>query len=156
MSYGTFGQVAKNSDLYHTIIQKDSLLFNVGFNTCDMRPFENLLSKNFEFYHDKDGIADKNKFLQDLKNGLCKSPDDYHARRELDTTSSRIYALYKNGKIYGAIQEGNHLFYEKSKGNPEHFGGSAKFTHVWILEGSTWKLAKSFSFEHVNRLFPDE
>ena len=33
-------QVDKNSDLYKVIISKDSLLFNVGFNTCNIKQFE--------------------------------------------------------------------------------------------------------------------
>ncbi len=43
-------QVDKNSDLYKTIISKDSILFNVGFNTCDISKFEILLSEKFEFF----------------------------------------------------------------------------------------------------------
>ncbi len=53
-------QVEKNSDLYKTILSKDSLLFYIGFNTCDIKQFENLLSDNLKFYHDKDGYANKN------------------------------------------------------------------------------------------------
>lgn len=29
-------QVQPNSELYKTIMEKDSLLFNVGFNTCNL------------------------------------------------------------------------------------------------------------------------
>lgn len=35
-TYSAFAQVDKNSELYKTIISKDSLLFKVGFNTCDI------------------------------------------------------------------------------------------------------------------------
>ncbi|MBU2046264.1 MAG: class A beta-lactamase-related serine hydrolase, partial [Bacteroidetes bacterium] len=142
-------QVDKNSDLYKTILSKDSLLFNVGFNTCDIPQFENLLSEKFEFFHDKDGISDKTKFLADFRNGLCKNPSEYQARRELIPGSTKIFALYKSGKLYGAIQEGVHQFFEKQTGKPEKFGSSAKFTHVWLLENDEWKLFKSLSFEHV-------
>jgi len=55
-----FSQEEKNSALYKTIISKDSLLFNVGFNTCDISQFENLLSDDFEFYYDLDSIILKN------------------------------------------------------------------------------------------------
>lgn len=55
-----FSQEEKNSALYKTIISKDSLLFNVGFNTCDISQFENLLSDDFEFYYDMDSIILKN------------------------------------------------------------------------------------------------
>ena len=56
-------QVDRKSDLYKTIISKDSLLFNIGFNTCDIKQFKNLLSKNLKFYHDKVGISDKKNFF---------------------------------------------------------------------------------------------
>nr|MBC7612860.1 class A beta-lactamase-related serine hydrolase [Pseudopedobacter sp.] len=144
-------QVDKNSDLYKTILSKDSLLFNVGFNTCDIPQFENLLSEKFEFFHDKDGISDKTKFLADFRNGLCKNPSEYQARRELIPESTQVFALYKNGKLYGAIQEGMHQFFEKQTGKPKKFGSSAKFTHVWLLENGEWKLTKSLSFEHQEK-----
>ena len=143
-----FGQVQENSELYKTIIAKDSLLFNVGFNSCDISQFENLLSNNLEFLHDKDGISDKNEFLYNLKNGLCTSPNKYQSRRELIKESTEIYPLYKNDTIYGAIQNGAHRFYETIAGKEERFASSAKFSNVWLLENGQWKLTKSLSFDH--------
>ncbi|MFV8346483.1 serine hydrolase [Flavobacterium sp. ZB4P13] len=137
-------QVDKNSDLYKTILSKDSLLFNVGFNTCDISQFENLLSNNLKFYHDKDGVSDKTKFLFDLKNGLCKSPETRQVKRFLVKESTEIFPLYKNGILYGAVHNGEHLFSEKRESQP----GIAKFTNVWQLENGKWKLASSFSFDH--------
>ena len=142
-------QVDKNSDLYRTIISKDSLLFAIGFNTCDVSQFEKLTSENFEFLHDKDGISDKKKFINDLKKGLCGNPENYQARRELVKESTKIFTLYKQGKIYGAMQEGIHQFFEKQTGQEERFGSSARFTHVWLIENNEWKLAKSYSYEHL-------
>jgi CubicO group peptidase (beta-lactamase class C family) len=137
-------QVGKNSDLYKTIISKDSLLFNVGFNTCDIGQFEILLSDNLKFYHDKDGISDKTKFLFDLKNGLCKNPETRQVKRFLVKESTEIFPLYKNGAFYGAVHNGEHLFSERRESQP----GIAKFTNVWQLENGQWKLATSFSFDH--------
>jgi len=141
-------QVEKNSELYKTIISKDSLLFNIGFNTCDIAQFENLLSEKFEFFHDKDSISNKKKFLYNLRNGLCKSPATYQSRRELVTESIEIYPLYKKNILYGAIQTGNHRFYETIKGKKETYASSAKFTHVWLLENGLWKLTKGLSYDH--------
>lgn len=148
-------QTYKNSDLYRTIISKDSLLFSVGFNTCDISQFEKLLSENFEFYHDIDGISDKKKFLSDLKNGLCGNPENYQARRELLPQNTQIFALQKNGEIYGAVQEGVHQFFEKQTGKSQQFGSSARFTHIWLLENSQWKLTKSYSYEHIKKMVTD-
>ncbi len=146
-----FAQVEKNTALYQTIISKDSLLFSVGFNNCDVSQFEKLLSENFEFHHDIDGISDKKKFVSDLKSGLCGNPGGYKARRELLSQNSKIFALYNKGKIYGAIQEGIHQFYETQTGQPERFGSSARFTHVWLIDNSDWKLSKSYSYEHITK-----
>ena len=65
ISWFSSAQVESSSVLYKTILEKDSLLFNIGFNTCDISQFEKLLSENFEFFHDKSGISDRKKFLSD-------------------------------------------------------------------------------------------
>lgn len=141
-------QLAPETPLYKTIMAKDSLLFQIGFNTCNVVQFESLLSDSFEFFHDRDGIADKKKFMSDFRKGLCNPANTFQARRELVPESTAIYALYENGTLYGAVQEGWHQFYEKQPDQAERFGSSAKFTHVWLLENGEWKLARSLSFEH--------
>lgn len=141
-------QEERDQELYRLILSKDSLLFTVGFNTCDISQFERLLSKQFEFFHDKGGRSDRKKFLKDLKTGLCGSPDTYQSRRELIPGSSRVFPLYENGIVYGAIQYGEHRFYENMPGQPERFASTAKFTHVWILENGTWKLKTGLSYDH--------
>lgn len=148
ITFSVFAQVDKNSDLYKTILEKDSLLFDVGFNHCDIKQFKILLSDNLKFYHDKDGISDKAKFLKDLKNGICNSQTHRQVQRFLVKESTEIFPLYKNGILYGAVQNGIHKFSEKR----ENQGGIAKFTNVWQLENDKWKLTTSFSFDHQ----PDE
>jgi len=137
-------QVDKKSDLYQIILSKDSLLFDIGFNTCDIKQFENLLSDNLKFYHDKDGISDKTKFILDLKRGICNSTENRQVKRFLIKESTEIFPLYKNGVLYAAVQNGEHMFSEKR----EIQAGIAKFTNVWQLENGEWKLASSFSFDH--------
>src|SRR5690606_24352809 len=149
-------QVSPTSDLYKTIISRDSLLFTIGFNTCDITQFENLLCDDFKFFHDKDGIADKKQFLHSLRNGLCASPETYQSRRELVAGTTEIFPMYKNNVIYAAIQKGNHRFYETIPPNKEAFAGVARFTHVWLLENGQWKLSESLSYDHQNSDFSDE
>jgi CubicO group peptidase (beta-lactamase class C family) len=143
-SANSFAQLDKNSALYKTILAKDSLLFNVGFNHCDIKQFENLLSENLKFYHDKDGVSDKAKFLHDLKNGLCKSPETHQVIRVLVKENTEISPLYRNGVLYGAIHNGEHLFYESKEAEP----GIANFSNVWVLENDQWKLQTSLSYGH--------
>ncbi|PTT73381.1 MULTISPECIES: serine hydrolase [unclassified Chryseobacterium] len=143
-----FGQVTTQSELYKTILLKDSLLFNVGFNTCDIKQFENLLSDKFEFFHDRDSISYKATFIHNLRNGLCFSPTTYQSRRELVNGNSEIYPLYKGKNLYGAIQLGIHKFYETIAGKKESYASTAKFTSVWLLENGQWKLNKCLSYDH--------
>lgn len=143
-----FSQEEKNSKLYKAIMSRDSLLFNIGFNTCDVSQFENLLSNNFEFYHDKDSIQDRTLFLKNIRKGLCGSTKTYQARRDLVQGSTEIYPLSKNGVLYGALQIGIHQFFESTPEGKDKFGSTARFTHVWILENGIWKLRRSFSYDH--------
>lgn len=141
-------QTEKTDPLYKTILSKDSLFFSEGYNTCNIGKMESMLSDGFEFYHDKGGFEDKKKFIIDFKNGLCKSPETYQLKRVLVDKSTEIYPMYKEGKIYAAIQNGDHLFYEKVGDQAEKLVGEAKFTHLWILENAEWKLKNSLSFDH--------
>lgn len=141
-------QFDQKSDVYQNILTMDSLLFNVGFNTCDVSQFAVLLSSDFEFIHDKDGVLNKSEFLSAFNTGLCSSPKNYQSRRELIQESSEIFPLYKNNVLYGAIQSGNHRFYETISNEQEKYAGTAKFTHVWTLVQDEWKLMRSYSYDH--------
>lgn len=144
-----FSQVAPSSALFRTLKTQDSLLFEVGFNTCDITQFENLVSDDFEFYHDKSGItASKADFIAGIRDGLCKM--DYQARRELVENSLEVFPLESNGEIYGAIQAGNHRFYAIEKDKSEYLTSVARFTHVWLLENGLWKLSRGLSYDHTS------
>lgn len=146
-SLTTFGQVEKSSELYKSIEIKDSLLFNVGFNNCDIKQFEILVSDNFEFYHDQSGITNsKAEFISGIQNGLCKLT--YKPKRILANNKMEVYPLEKNGVLYGAIQTGNHNFYAVEDSKAEYLTSVAKFTHVWILENGDFKLSKGVSYDH--------
>ena len=132
---------------------KDSQLFAVGFNTCDISQFGNLLSTEFEFFHDKDASSDKSQFMHNLSNGLCGSPDKYQSRRELIESSTEIFPLYQQGSLYEAIQHGAHRFYATVAGSKEKFASSARFTHVWYLEDNQWKLRTSLSYDHQTDVY---
>lgn len=146
----SYCQVEKNDPLYKTIIAKDSLLFSEGFNKCNMIPFEELIADNFEFYHDKSGSTlSKRKFISDLKNGLCSNPESYTSNRRLIKNSTKIYPLYNNEMLYGAIQNGSHTFFESNNKQPFLERSTAKFTSLWLIENDTWVLKRTLSFDHV-------
>lgn len=143
----TFSQVDPSSDLYATLKAKDSLLFDVGFNTCDIGQFETLVSEDFEFYHDQSGmVSSKAEFIAGIKEGLCRL--GYKPRRQLTEGSLTVFPLQRNGVVYGAIQMGDHEFYALEENKPEYPTSAAKFTHLWLLEEGEWKLSRILSYDH--------
>lgn len=145
MTFCTAMAQGKQEDtLYRTILYNDSLLFDIGFNTCDVKQFEILLSDSFQFYHDNDGFSDKAKFISDFEKGICNVQDNRQVKRFLIKENTEIFPMYKNGQLYGAIQNGSHSFSEKR----ESESGISKFSHLWVLEKGKWRLATSFSFDH--------
>src|SRR5579872_7432836 len=76
-----FSQVDKSSKLFKDIRSNDSLLFEVGFDRCDTIALRDILSNNFEFYHDESGIIpSKAAYIESIVE-LRKLP--YKARRQL-------------------------------------------------------------------------
>lgn len=143
----SLAQVPGQSPLFRQLYSADSLLFTVGFNHCNLQPFELLIDDDFEFYHDKAGITlSKQAFLDDIRNGLCKN--SYQAVRVLEPGSLQVFPLEKSGVLYGAIQTGIHHFYALEKDGVKRYTSSARFTHVWILEGGHWKLKRALSYDH--------
>ena len=101
-------QVSKNSELFKTLKAQDSLLFNVGFNECNIEQIQKLLSEDLEFYQDKDGMnTSKTDFVDGLKK-ICNSGKE-KTKRILDENSLQVFSLYDHGKLYGALQTGRHF-----------------------------------------------
>lgn len=138
------------ADLTSVIMAKDSLLFNIGFNECNMQQIELLISDDFEFYHDKSGVMrSKSEFIASVRDGLCKM--SYQPKRALVAGSSKVYPMEKNGVIYGAVQKGIHRFYALEKDKTERMTGISRFTHLWLLENGVWQLARVYSFDHRDK-----
>lgn len=147
LTFSATCQGDKSDDLFNTIKENDSLLFDVGFNTCNIEIFQDLISQEFTFFHDQSGVTEsKEAFIESIRNGLCKLP--YKAFRVLDEGSLAVYPLKRNDTIYGAIQNGEHSFYALEGNNQKYLTSTAKFTHVWIIENGEWKLRSVLSFNH--------
>jgi CubicO group peptidase (beta-lactamase class C family) len=143
----TRAQFSTSSSLFQTIKKQDSLLFDIGFNTCNIPAFETLVSDNFEFYHDQAGMMlSKAAFINSVKNNVCSL--NYKASRVLEPGSMQVYPLEKNGVMYGAIETGIHRFYALEPGKPLYFTSRAKFSNVWKLENGEWKLIRGLSYDH--------
>lgn len=148
ISFNTMGQVSE-SELLATVKALDSLLFNVGFNQCNIEVFDSLVSGDYEMYHDQSGTSpSKEVFMNGIENGLCKL--NYKPTRELVKGSMKIYPLKNNGKIYGILQVGEHEFYAQYEGKPgKELTSIAKFDHLWLLEDEKWKLSRVISYDHI-------
>ena len=103
-----FSQEAKNSALYKTIMSKDSLLFDIGFNTCDIKQFENedtwklaLNTINELDYFDKNTeVLSSNRFRDDCIK-LVYYIDDNQSQFEKKTTWE-LRRMEESGEIFNS------------------------------------------------------
>ena len=144
-------QVPVDSELYSALKTKDSILFDAAFNQCDPETMASLFTEDFEFYHDKGGATfGRDTFLARTRENCAKrNPEAPQAsKRILLPNSLAVYALYKNGELYGAIQHGIHRFEFLNTQNEYQRGDTAKFTHLWIKDTSGWKIKRELSYDH--------
>ena len=134
-SVGVPAYVPEDKALYDTIARVDSLLFD-AYNTCKLQQFEDLISDDIEFYHDRGGLTtSKKQIVESIKNNICGK-----VTRELLKGSIEVYRI----PGYGAIEMGAHRFFnnqEKETG-PSRF---SKFVHTWERKNGQWKLARVIS-----------
>ena len=133
---------AGQQELQKLIIALDTEAFTY-FNTCDLQNFKKYFTDDLEFYHDKGGVSKTlDAFIETTRKNLCGTTG-FKIRREAVPATFKVYPL--DG--YGAILTGEHLFYETTNGI-ERLSGNAKFTHVWLYNDGTWKMARILSYDH--------
>ncbi|MGN7759255.1 nuclear transport factor 2 family protein [Chryseobacterium sp. 22532] len=146
VSQMVYSQVKTTDELYKTAKKLDSLVFDVGFNKCDLSHYKSIVSKDLEFYHDKGGITSgEPAFTASIKNNICGSRNK--VKRDLVPNSMKVYPLYNNNVLYAFIEEGEHEFFEFSN-DKWNQGSRAKFTILWILEDKQWKMKRVLSYDH--------
>jgi len=135
-------------ELHDEIAAKDLALFKAGFDTCDTAALASLVTDDFEMYHDKGGLTATSgaQFVKAVERTCArqKTGEDYRARRELVPGTMKVYPLAN----YGAVQVGEHRFYQLLPGKPEKLVEISLFTHVWKKDASGWKLARVLSYDH--------
>lgn len=142
----SYTQVESNSELYKQISKADSLLFQAGFNNCDLNALSEVTDDSLEFYHDTSGITSgRTEFIAGIKNNICSI--EYKPYRKL-LPGSLIYPLKRNGGIYGAIQNGIHEFYAIEEEKEMYLTSTAKFTNLWIKKEGRWILKNVLSYDH--------
>jgi ketosteroid isomerase-like protein len=139
---------APTQQLTDEIKAADLALFSAFFDRCDVPALKGMVTDDFEMFHDKGGrvSASGAEFIKNIE-GTCarqQTGEDYRARRELIVPSVKVYPLNN----YGAIEVGEHRFYQLLPDKPEKLVEISLFTQVWKKEGNTWKLARVLSYDH--------
>ena len=142
-----FAQVDINSDLFIELRKQDSILFERGFNNCDLDYLQNHIAEDLKFYHDQSGIQNRDGFFENTQKYICSNPD-VKPIRKVDTNSLEVFPLYNNGVLYGAIQNGIHHFYLRENGKEDLMTSTAKFTTVWDLKDEVWTISTVLSYDH--------
>ena len=135
-------------ELLGELAKSDSALFEAVFDKCDPDKLADLVTEDFEFYHDKWGqtASSRQQFVDSIRK-LCerqKQGIDFRARRELVEGSMQVYPINN----YGAVEVGVHRFYAIAEGKPDRLTETARFTQLWKKENGQWRLARVLSYDH--------
>lgn len=147
LSQFTYGQESTTSPIFIELQKGDSLLFEEGFNKCNLSALDKILLPDFEFYHDQNGAQNREVFLNGFKESICSNPN-LKPIRKLVKGSLVVYPLKNEGKIYGAIQMGVHDFYIAEPNKDLRFTENAKFIATWLLDSGVWKIKIELSYNH--------
>lgn len=151
-SGSVMAQVDKNSELFKTLKAKDSILFKIGFNKCEVAKSAELMSEDLEFYHDNSGISNsKEEFIEAMKSGICRENNPEKVYRFLVDESLEVFPMYDNGKLYGALQNGKHFFSANTSMTYEESDNYALFSHLWLIENDQWQLKRVISYNHTSK-----
>jgi hypothetical protein len=127
---------------------RDAALFALVFTACDPERLRAMVTPDFEMYHDRDGVVATNAdaFVNDYARSCTerRAPDAWRSRRELVASTLNVHPVPTSG----AIEDGEHVFYERRGDGPERLVGRARFTQLWRLTPDGWRLARVFSYAH--------
>lgn len=134
--------------LTEAIHAADTALFGLFFEGCDPAKLRAMVTDGMEFYHDKGGVTSSSgaDFARDYAQSCeaRKAPDAWRSRRALLPESLHVDPV----PGFGAMEVGEHQFYERKGEGTEKLVGRAGFAMVWRLDGATWKLHRVLSFGH--------
>jgi hypothetical protein len=107
-----------------------------------------MVTTDLEFYHDKGGLTYRSgeemvaEYAKQCEER--KKPGASSLRRELVESSLHVDPV----PGHGAMETGEHLFYQRQGNGAEKLSGRANFAHVWRLEDGVWKIARVLSYAH--------
>ncbi len=141
-------QDADPAALTREIAEADAHFFPLFFEGCDPAAVTASLTQDFEMFHDKGGLvaASAAPFVEAYARECekRKQPDAWRSRRELVPGTMKVWPV----PGYGAIEEADHVFYERKGDGPERLAGRSHLVQVWKREDGKWKLARVFSYAH--------
>ncbi len=141
-------QRTASEELTQTFLKKDSIVFDQGFNKCNLKLLETQLADDLEFYHDIAGFQNKQEFLDAMAKNICGNPQQSYQRKLVPETHE-LFPLYDNDELYGMIQRGKHEFFVKKRGGTKFSKtGSALFSSLWIKTDGKWLLKRTYSYHH--------
>jgi hypothetical protein len=130
------------------VAARDAELFALAFEGCDPDRLRRMLTPDFEMYHDRDGVVatSADAFVDEYREACTagQAPGAWRSRRALVAGSLNVHPV----PGYGAIEDGEHVFYERQGDGPERLAGHARFTQLWRLTADGWQLARVFSYGH--------
>lgn len=144
----SFAQESPTSELFRALQKMDSVVFEEGFNRCNLAALEKITSDNLIFLHDQGGPQSKAEFMNAMEKNICGNPSQKPIRK-LTPGTLVVYPMKNNGILYSAIQMGDHEFYIAEAGKPLRKTSTAKFISTWLLVDGVWKLSICHSYHHV-------
>jgi ketosteroid isomerase-like protein len=115
-----------------------------GFNHCDPAVMGRYFTEDVEFFHDQTGLTkSRAAVVRSLLQGPCGTPG-LHIRRQAVADGRRFSVV----PAFGAVLAGDHVFYARQGDGPEVPATLARFTTVWKLEPTGWKMARVVSYDH--------
>ncbi|MDQ2987917.1 MAG: nuclear transport factor 2 family protein [Pseudomonadota bacterium] len=145
----TFVQAQSLPPGWDTEIRQIDRTYWDAYNQCDIKKMAQMNADGLEFYHDKGGaMLGKQKFTAAMEKNICGNPSN-RVRREAIDDSVQVFPLLDGGKLYGAVIEGNHRFYNREPGAPEVLSDRARFNHLLLLKDGAWKVARVLSYAHT-------
>lgn len=139
--------VPKGPALTEAIGARSKEYFALFFEGCDPEKLRSMLTEDYEFYHDRNGITHSaERFVMNYAN-RCReraTPTARRLRRELVQGTQRIFPV----PGFGAIEEGHHRFYPRQGDGPESNPSFGRYLHYWALEADGWRLSRVFSYDH--------
>jgi hypothetical protein len=145
---GSIARAADAPDAAIAAVAERERVFWKSYNDCAVADMPALIAEDVEFYHDRGGITlGRDALVESVRKNLCSNPD-FRIRREEVPGTVRVFALEKDGVVYGAVVSGEHTFDIVEKGKAPVRDGLARFTTLWLLRDGAWRMSRVLSYDH--------